>query len=284
MTNFKIYTVKITNITDECEGTKTFTFKLNRENSEDFISPKPGQFIMVWVPGVDEVPMSISSYEGDGSWSFCVKNVGECTNSLHNLKIGDYIGVRGPLGTWFEYPKEKFQKIFLIGGGIGMAPIRFLAYELFKEEIPFVLIQGAKVKNELLFMNDLNSYKNKDNFIYYCTDDGSEGLKGFANEAFEKILENYSEKQLSNAIAYTCGPELMMYKIFQICEKFNIEIQASLERIMRCGCGLCGLCSMDPLGFLVCKDGPVFNSLNLRNLSDFGKFKRNFTGKKIGLE
>ena len=74
-----------------------------------------------------------------------------------------------------------------------------------------------------------------------------------------------------------------MYEVFQICEKYNIELQASLERIMRCGCGLCGLCVLDPLGLLVCKDGPIFSSNDLRNMEDFGKNKRDFSGKKISL-
>jgi dihydroorotate dehydrogenase electron transfer subunit len=72
-----------------------------------------------------------------------------------------------------------------------------------------------------------------------------------------------------------------MYRVFQICEKKSMNLQASLERIMRCGCGLCGLCSIDPLGLLVCRDGPIFKSEILRKLEDFGKYKRDFTGKKI---
>ena len=72
----------------------------------------------------------------------------------------------------------------------------------------------------------------------------------------------------------------MIFKIFKICEKYKIELQASLERIMRCGCGLCGLCAIDPLGLLVCKDGPIFNSESLSQMEDFGKYKRDFTGKK----
>ncbi|MFX1525413.1 MAG: dihydroorotate dehydrogenase electron transfer subunit, partial [Promethearchaeota archaeon] len=69
----------------------------------------------------------------------------------------------------------------------------------------------------------------------------------------------------------------------EICEKWNIELQASLERIMRCGCGLCGLCAIDPLGLLVCKDGPIFKSELLKKMDDFGKFKRDFTGRKVDL-
>ena len=73
----------------------------------------------------------------------------------------------------------------------------------------------------------------------------------------------------------------MKYKIFQICQEYDIEFYASLERIMRCGCGLCGLCALDPLGLLVCKDGPIFDKDSLKQIEDFGKYKRDFTGKKV---
>ncbi|MFX0043053.1 MAG: dihydroorotate dehydrogenase electron transfer subunit, partial [Candidatus Hodarchaeota archaeon] len=74
-----------------------------------------------------------------------------------------------------------------------------------------------------------------------------------------------------------------IYKVFQLCERYNIELQASLERIMRCGCGICGLCAIDPLGLLVCKDGPIFDLNTLKKMEDFGKYKRDFTGKKINI-
>jgi len=101
-----------------------------------------------------------------------------------------------------------------------------------------------------------------------------------APQRLENKINGYTKNDFSNLIVYACGPEKMNYKIFQICEKHNIELQASLERIMRCGCGLCGLCSIDPLGLLVCKDGPIFSSKDLRRMEDFGKYRRNFTGKK----
>ena len=91
-------------------------------------------------------------------------------------------------------------------------------------------------------------------------------------------------KDFSKLIVYACGPEIMLYKLFQVCEKHQIEYYASLERIMRCGTGLCGLCALDPLGLLVCKDGPIFSSEILRELEDFGKFKRDFSGKKIPID
>ena len=161
-----IRTVVITKSINECDGVKTLSFNMKEENT-NYIPPKPGQFTMIWVPGVDEIPMSISDCDTKGNWSITVKNIGECTNAIFNLKQGDFIGVRGPLGTWFEVPEEKSEYLFLIGGGIGMAPLRFLTQELHKNKISFILIQGAKAKNELIFTTQLQGINKKSCDIFF---------------------------------------------------------------------------------------------------------------------
>ena len=278
-----IRTVKVERIINECDGVKTFFFKLKIENN-DSIAPKPGQFVMVWVPGVDEIPMSISGCDDNGNCAITVKGVGECTNALQNLNIGDYIGVRGPLGNHFQIPTNKSKKLLLIGGGIGMAPLKWLSSELIRMNYNFIVIEGAKINKELIFIDNFKLYNQDFSEFHFCTDDGSYGVKGIASDVFEDLIKNYSKEELSNLIVYSCGPEIMLYRLFQICEKYSIEFYASLERIMRCGCGLCGLCILDPLGLLVCKDGPIFSLETLKKIKDFGKHQRDFTGKKIDLE
>jgi dihydroorotate dehydrogenase electron transfer subunit len=284
LTENTIRTVKIKRIINECDGVKTIIFNMKKNNPNRYIHPKPGQFAMIWVPGVDEVPMSISGYGDNGNWAITVKNVGECTNALHNLRLGDYIGVRGPLGTHFKLPDDISKQIFLIGGGIGMAALKALSSELINRRFKFTVIEGAKIESDLIYMDEFQIYNKDVSQFHYCTDDGSYGEKGFASDIFENIIKDYTENENSNLIVYACGPELMLYKLFQICEKHDIEFYASLERIMRCGCGICGLCAMDPLGLLVCKDGPVFDLLTLSKIEDFGKHKRDFSGKKISVE
>ncbi|MFX0081296.1 MAG: dihydroorotate dehydrogenase electron transfer subunit [Candidatus Hodarchaeota archaeon] len=279
MTENTIQTVKVSRVINDCLGVKTFIFK----NPTD-LKPKPGQFTMIWVPSVDEIPMSISACDEGNNWAITVKIVGECTQSLYDLTINDYIGVRGPLGNYFKVPTDRNNNIFLVGGGIGMAPLRFLARDLNNSGYNFKIIQGAKMESDLLYMDELLDYDREGSEFHFCTDDGSYGEEGTASDLFENTIKNYTQKQFKNTVVYSCGPELMIYKLFQICEKHNIEFYASLERIMRCGCGLCGLCTLDPLGLLVCKDGPVFGSKELKKIEDFGKFTRDFTGKKILLE
>lgn len=280
MTKNQIKTVKIKNIREECEGVKTITFNVKNILDND-TKPMPGQFLMVWVPGVDEIPMSLSAADWNGNWSITVKNVGECSNALCNLSIGDYIGVRGPLGNSFTIPKENLESIFLIGGGTGIAPLRYLAIELHRKKLQFTFIEGAKEKEEIISINQFDALRSISPNILYCTDDGSLGSEGFASNIFKKEIQKYSQKELSNGRAYTCGPEIMMKEVFNICEKYDITMEASLERMMRCGCGLCGLCALDPLGLLVCEDGPIFDSETLRKVDDFGKYKRDITGKKL---
>ncbi|MFX1446303.1 MAG: dihydroorotate dehydrogenase electron transfer subunit [Promethearchaeota archaeon] len=281
MTENTIRTVRIQKIIDECKDIRTLYFNMKEDDNQNNIAPKPGQFVMIWIPGVDEIPMSISWCDDDDNWAVTVKNVGECTDALYNLKPGVYIGVRGPLGNYFKLPTNNSKHIFLIGGGIGMAPLKFLSTELKKKNIKYTVIEGVKVEDELIFKDIFNELASD---TFYCTDDGSFGIKGVSSDVFKEILKDYNKNDLSSIRVYSCGPEIMLYKLFKICEENDIEFYASLERIMRCGCGLCGLCALDPLGLLVCKDGPVFDLKTLKKIQDFGKFQRDFTGKKISLE
>ena len=274
MTENTINTVKVDRVKQECLGVKTLFFKVKLQR------PKPGQFLMVWVPGIDEIPMSISGWNKNDEWSITIKNVGECTEKLSETKPGDFIGIRGPLGNHFTIPNDNFTKLILIAGGIGIAPIKFLADELIIQNRKFALIEGAKSKNQLIFKELLKSRKKDNETLIFCTDDGTFGIKAFAPIALENYIATLSET-FEKVIVYTCGPELMLYEIFKICKKYDIEVQVCLERIMRCGCGICGLCALDPLGLLVCKDGPIFKKAQLNQIEDFGHYKRDFSGKKI---
>jgi len=284
LTENTIKTVKVQKIIVECKNVKTLIFNMKLNKNENYIVPKPGQFVMVWVPGIDEIPMSLSGCDTNGNWYITVKNVGECTNAMFNLNVGDYIGVRGPLGNHFKIPNETNKKIFLIGGGIGMAPLKFLSTDLTNRKIRNRIIEGAKIKDDLIFMDYFQESAKNYSEAHYCTDDGSYGTKGVASDIFKEMVKVLSNKDFSNLIVYSCGPELMLSKLYQICQDYSIEFYASLERIMRCGCGICGLCALDPIGLLVCKDGPIFDSETLKEIQDFGKYQRDFTGKKTVIE
>jgi dihydroorotate dehydrogenase electron transfer subunit len=264
----QLRTTRILNVKTESPTVKTFTFK-----DKGCVRAKPGQFLMFWIPGVDEIPLSILDTNEDGAVSVAVKKVGEATQALHSKKVGEIVGLRGPFGNSFTL---KEGKILMVGGGTGTAPLLFLAKKLTSKTIKLVFVIGAKTKKELLFIDKLEETCSKDNLIA-TTEDGSYGIKGLATTPFETLLT----KEKFDMI-YTCGPEQMMRKVSDLAEKHGIALEASLERLMRCAIGLCGSCVVGK--YRVCRDGPVFTASQLKEAkSEFGVSKRDFSGKRIPL-
>lgn len=234
---------------------------------------KPGQFLMIWIPGVDEVPMSISSINPNGLSSITVARVGEATKSLHKIRIGGVLGVRGPYGNGFV---QKTGKLMIIGGGTGLAPLLPLTKILAKLPTKITFLLGAKTKDELICLRRVKAALStaKAKFIV-STEDGSYGLKGLVTDSVDQIMESGRFDMV-----YSCGPEKMLSKVFSLAERNKMPLQVSLERFIRCGTGLCGSCMIG--AFRVCKDGPVFSSEQLRQMKDdFGHFKREPDGKKV---
>lgn len=248
----------IANIKQETNSIKTFTFK-------HYIGSVPGQFVMLWIPRIDQIPISISR-QTENSFNLSIFKVGKGTNYLFKMKEGEKLGISGPYGKGFNIKPNS--NIILVGGGCGTAPLRFLGEEAIKNNCNVQFITGAKVSNEVLFKNVFPE-------TYIATDDGSEGIRGFTTDILKERLENNKIDRV-----YTCGPELMMKKVVDICDSSNIECEVSLERYMKCGFGVCGQCVMDPEGICVCKEGPVFNSKRLKDFSEFGKYHRDKSGIK----
>jgi len=228
------------------------------------ISASPGQFVMVWIPGMDEKPFSLSYCDGS-KIGITVAAVGPFSKRLHEVKAGEMLWIRGPFGNGFRLEGEN---VAVIGGGCGVAPLAFLAEELVKNGRKVFFINGAKTKDELLFVERVRKAGVEP---IICTDDGSEGRKGFATDTFAELLAREKVD-----CAYTCGPEIMMKKVVDLCLQNKIGCQASLERFMKCGFGVCGQCAVD--GLLVCKDGPVFPISKLSKLKEFGSVRRNACG------
>jgi dihydroorotate dehydrogenase electron transfer subunit len=257
--------VEILEVKAETPTIKTFRF-----HDEACGKASAGQFVMTWIPDVDEVPMSLSAIGIKGVSAITVRHVGEATEALHRLGRGDVFGIRGPYGRGFTETKGD---ALIVGGGMGMAPLMPLARRLTKAKAKLTCIIGAKTREELLFLDRLKGLSGVE--VLAVTDDGSYGLKGLATDLVEKVLE---ERKFG--VVYTCGPERMMFKVYRLAERHGLEVQTSLERIMRCSVGLCGSCVIGE--FRVCRDGPVFTNKQLRQVEEeFGKTKHNHTGTKI---
>jgi dihydroorotate dehydrogenase electron transfer subunit len=197
-----------------------------------------------------------------------IKQIGPATNALNGLKPGDKIGIRGPYGTFFQ-PRGK--KILVVAGGIGIVPILPFIESNSSEDIEVYVALGAVTSSELVFDQRLQG---KCNGLYLATDDGSVGYHGFVTELAKEVILREGIDEI-----FTCGPEIMIKKMVDFAKENNILIQASLERYMKCGLGLCDSCAID--GHHVCRDGPVFSEKVLFSLDDLGNYKRDRCGKKV---
>ncbi len=262
--------LKIDEIRRENTKVKTFTFKDKLCGRAE-----AGQFVMVWIPGVDEIPMSLSTITSEGLSSITVAEVGEATRALNQRKPGGIMGIRGPFGKGFTTTRGN---VMLVAGGTGVGPLVPLTEKLAETASKVTLLVGAKTRSELLFLDRLTiALSSVDSETIYTTEDGSYGLKGLITEQAEQMLT----KGRFNMV-YTCGPEQMMHKMFLLAEQHQIPLQASLERLMRCAIGLCGSCGIGKL--MVCKDGPVLTSEQLRSVKDeFGRFQLDLAGRKVRL-
>jgi len=265
---------KIISIRWEGKDRKTITV-LNKQIAKSAI---PGQFIMVWIPGVDEIPMGIS-HIGDEAISFTVHKVGEATAALHEMKVGDYIGVRGPFGRGF---KEVNGNVIIIGGGTGMAPLMPLVIKLIeKERTKVTVINGAKSLEEMVYKYELDELSKMGKIKYIpATEDGSLGYHGLATEALKEVL-NRGEKIDE---IYVCGPEIMIKKVMEIALEKQIHMQAAIERYIKCAIGICGSCAVDPIGLRVCTEGPVIPLEILVKISELGVYRREASGVKKSIK
>jgi dihydroorotate dehydrogenase electron transfer subunit len=223
---------------------------------------RPGQFVMVWLPGIEEKPMAISETTKD-EFAFCYHTVGKFTKACDKLKKGDKVGIRGPYGNSFTIDK----KTVVVAGGIGISSVA-TAIDAIKNPI---IIHGARDENHLVYQRRF-----KDMII--TTDDGSAGKRGFVTDALAEVLEKNKDIKL----VICCGPEVMIVNVLKVCEHYNIECEAALERYMKCGFGICGNCLVDDK--ILCIDGPIFASKTLKRMEELGKFARLKTGKKVTLK
>ncbi|MHC1611008.1 MAG: dihydroorotate dehydrogenase electron transfer subunit [Candidatus Methanospirareceae archaeon] len=229
---------------------------------------KPGQFVMVWDPGIDEIPISIAHASPDGYLELAIADVGDCSHNLHQKDVGDLIGLRGPYGRAFSINGDK---ICMVAGGYGIAPLRFAASRAKELDRDILVLEGAKSSAELLYVNEIRDLGCD---VKVATEDGSQGYRGLVTELFEELLVSGEEFEQ----VLTCGPELMMKRVCEITKREGISTQLSVERIIKCSCGACGACDLG--GYRVCKDGPVFNAEELEN-TEFGRWKREKSGKRI---
>jgi dihydroorotate dehydrogenase electron transfer subunit len=212
------------------------------------LEAEPGQFVMAWLPGVDEKPFSLVRAE---PITLTVARVGPFSAAVHSLGIGDRLWIRGPLGQGFTLPASSIPDprppLLLVGGGYGVAPLHFLGERARAAGWAVSMIIGARTAIDVVFADRFARLGAR---VEVTTDDGSLGQQGVATDAARRLLDKSDYQAL-----YACGPAPMLAAVERLARDYSLPAQLSYERYMRCGFGVCGSCAQ--AGWLICKDGPV---------------------------
>ena len=229
----------------------------------------PGQFVMIWLPGDDELPMSLSYTEGP-SKGVTIKAMGATTQRAQSIRPGDRVGIRGPYGNRFDLSPKR---VLIVSGGSGSAVLAPAAERVRASGAAVTVALGATRAPELLFKERFRAMGAR---LEVATDDGSEGTKGFVTVVAEQLLES----EAFDAV-WTCGPEVMMKKVILAAARRSVPVFCSMERHMKCALGMCDACAIGP--YHVCVDGPVFVAAQVASLSEFGSFHRDSSGRRVPL-
>ena len=235
------------------------TVKLRPKEAIEF---ETGQFIEMTVPGIGEAPFTPSSSPSvKNTMDVSVMKAGRVTSGIHNLKKGDTVGLRGPYGKGYPLGDFKNKDVLVLGGGVGLAPLRSLMYTLFDMMDDFKKVYfryGAKTPSDIIYKEEVKQWSERRDLDFQITvDKGDDGWKGHVG-LVTTILDGMNLMP-ADAIAIVCGPPVMMkFATFKLVELgFRDEnIYLSMEKNMSCGIGKCGHCRIGT--YYTCKDGPVF--------------------------
>jgi len=244
------------------ETDDTFTLELHPEDSARGLSFEPGQFNMLYVFGVGEVPISISSDpDGAALIQHTTRVVGVVTKAMRRLKHGDTMGIRGPFGSHWPVQEAAGRDVVIVAGGIGLAPLRPALYRLMAEREKYrkiVLLYGTRTPEDMLYRHELEQWRGKfDLEIQVTVDRAASSWRG--NVGVVTTMIPRAPFDPSNTVAMVCGPEVMMrFTVMELLKRGVVAERTylSIERNMKCGIGFCGHCQYGPT--FICKDGPVF--------------------------
>lgn len=270
------YPVRIDDVFIESEDKNLKTFKfvfLNPDDENKFVY-KAGQFAELSVTGKGEIPIGIASSPTEtGFVMFTVNKVGLVTSYLHAMKIGDVMGIRGPLGTWYPWDILEGKNIVIIGGGFAFTTLRSsIIYMLdpgnrskFKD---IHVIYGARTPGMLLYKDKLAEWEKRDDIKMHITVDGTDDPDWKYNIGFvPTITEQKAPPADEDTYAIICGPPIMIKFTQPVLDNLGYKhdhIIMSLENRMKCGVGMCGRCNVGKE--FVCKDGPVFTLAQLNKM------------------
>jgi NAD(P)H-flavin reductase len=253
----------------------TFTLELAPPAGHELAPFKPGQFNMLYVFGVGEVPISISGDpDRPGTLVHTTREVGAVTRAMRGLRIGDAIGVRGPFGTSWPVEAAEGRDVVLIAGGIGLPPLRPALYHVLARRERYgrvLLLYGARTPEDMMFPDELTKWRAMFDLEVHVTVDRATG-NWRGNVGVVTPIVKRAPIDPRRTVAMICGPEVMIRYACQELARRGVSPQdtyVSLERNMKCAVGLCGHCQVG--GHLVCRDGPVFSYDQVERLLDHGE-------------
>lgn len=257
---------KVTAITTE--STDVETYRITTMDGEKPFAPKPGQLGMLSLPNIGEAMFSITN-QGEDYIEMAVKETGTLTNALHQMEVGQQVGIRGPYGNGFPMDELKGKDLVFIGGGIGLAPVRSVIMHCINHRADYgklTVIYGARSVEDLCFKEDLfQNWPKVDNMAVYVTIDrpqeGWEGHVGFVPDYIKELAP-------APQTAIICGPPVMIKFSLPVLTELGYadeDILTTLEMRMKCGIGKCGRCNIGSC--YVCLDGPVFSQAQLKTMT-----------------
>ncbi len=256
-------------IKKETRDTSTYALTIRDKNIQRTYTFKPGQFNMVYIPGIGEAPISISSAPGDHDLTHTIRVAGDVTTAIARLNHGDTLFIRGPFGKGWPVEEAEERELIIIGGGLGIAPLRSVIRHMMRRQKGSVkkgkILYGAKSPKDIIFRDEFPRYREYfDIFLTVDKADPEEYWKG--STGFVTSLIDRLNLDPLNSVVFICGPEAMMQAVikeFLLRGVPGEKISLSLERNMNCGVGICGHCMFGPR--FVCKDGPVFRFTDIED-------------------
>lgn len=270
------YQAEITNVYSLTDTEKLYQIQINDQEKRQRFAFRPGQFVMLELPGIGEAPFSISSSPSrHGDIELCIREAGTMTRFLSRIRRGTTVGISGPFGTSFPVDEMFGQNILLIAGGLGIAPLRSPAMYVLENRSRFQevdIMYGAKRPSELLFTYLYDMWRKFDinlNITVEKTDEKWDGPVGLITELLAARIAGADASFASNTYAIVCGPPVMFKYVCKMLIEANIPMQkifVSLERRMHCGRGKCCRCNIGST--YTCLKGPVFDYWSVMNLKE----------------